>query len=201
MTSPEIDTSVAKAIKGDQEAFGILLQQYRPYLQILARRQLDSVVNARVDPSDVVQQTCLEAVRDFVAFRGSEQGELVAWLRRILENNVSQSIQRHVVAKKRSVAREHRLDDDSQEHGQALAGLPDDGSSPSRRAMRGELAIRLAQEVEGLPEDQREAIRLRHLEGWSLAQLADHFDRSESAVAGLLKRGLRALRSQLKDLS
>ena len=199
MTSP-VDDLVEKAVKGDQEALGILLEQYRPYLRILARRQLDSVMNARVDPSDVVQQTCLEAFRDLVGFRGSEAGELVAWLRRILENNVSQSIQRHIVTQKRSVSREQQLDD-SQERGQALASLPGDGSSPSRRAMRGELAIRLAQEVESLPEDQCEAIRLRHLEGWSLAQLADHFGRSESAVAGLLKRGLRALRLQLQDLS
>ena len=64
--------------------------------------------------------------------------------------------------------------------------------------MRGELAVRIAKEVERLPDDQREAVRLRHLEGWSLAQLAQHFGRGESAVAGLIKRGLRALRCQYR---
>jgi RNA polymerase sigma-70 factor (ECF subfamily) len=65
--------------------------------------------------------------------------------------------------------------------------------------MRGEMAIRLAAEIESLPDDQRDAVRLRHLEGWSIGELAVHFDRSESAVAGLLKRGLRRLRDQLAD--
>ena len=67
--------------------------------------------------------------------------------------------------------------------------------------MQGELAVRLAVEIEKLPSDQREAVRLRHLEGWSLKNLAGHFHRSESAVAGLLKRGLRGLREQLADLT
>jgi RNA polymerase sigma-70 factor (ECF subfamily) len=59
----------------------------------------------------------------------------------------------------------------------------------------------LAQAVETLPEDQREAIRLRYLEGWSLAQIAEHFDRSQVAVAGLLKRGLRGLREYFDGAS
>ena len=65
--------------------------------------------------------------------------------------------------------------------------------------MRNELSMRVAAEIESLPEDQREAVRLRHIEGWPLARLAQHFHRSESAVAGLVKRGLRELRKQLAD--
>jgi RNA polymerase sigma-70 factor (ECF subfamily) len=64
--------------------------------------------------------------------------------------------------------------------------------------MLGEAAARLAEAIESLPEDQREAIRLRHLEGWTLEQLAVRFGRSESAVAGLLKRGLRGLRHHFR---
>ena len=67
--------------------------------------------------------------------------------------------------------------------------------------MRSELAVRIAAEIESLPEDQREAVRLRHIEGWPLALLARHFRRSECAVAGLVKRGLRKLRDQLADMS
>jgi RNA polymerase sigma-70 factor (ECF subfamily) len=192
---------VKRAVNGDLEAMGALLQYFRPYLRILASRQLDSAVNARVDPSDVVQQTCLEACRDVDAFRGSSQAELVAWLRRILENNVSQSIQVHCVAQKRSVSREQLMGDTKNAKGNLADVSGGKSSSPSRRAMRGELAVRVATEIERLPDDQREAVRLRHLEGWSLAQLARHFDRTESAVAGLIKRGLRALRLQLADVA
>ena len=52
-------------------------------------------------------------------------------------------------------------------------------------------------EIEELPEDQREAIRLRYLQGWSLEQVASHFERSEGAIAGLLKRGMQSLRVRL----
>jgi len=198
MTLPSTSELLAKVLDGDQEALGILLEHYRPYLRILARRHLYSAMNPRVDPSDIVQDTCLEACRDLPKFRGEAEGELIAWLRRILENNAAQSIQVHIRTQKRTISREQPAAG-SEDSGQAFAGVAGRQSSPSRRAMRGELAVRLAAEIESLPGDQREAVRLRHLEGLTLAELADHFGRSESAVAGLLKRGLRALRHQLAD--
>lgn len=200
MDSSSDDHLLRQAVNGDREALGDLLQRFRPYLRILARRQLDSAMNARMDASDVVQQTCLEAHRDFAAFQGTSKGELIAWLRRILEHNARESIQTHIVTQKRSLSREVSVRD-SNGADPLLAGVAGPGSSPSRRAMRGELSLRVAAEIESLPEDQREAVRLRHIEGWNLARLAQHFHRSESAVAGLVKRGLRRLRLQLADIS
>jgi RNA polymerase sigma-70 factor (ECF subfamily) len=153
-----------------------------------------------MDASDIVQQTCLEAHRDLAAFQGTSIGELIAWLRRILEHNALQSIETHLTVQKRSVAREVSVRD-SNATDPMLANVPGRGSSPSGRAMRSELAVRVASEIESLPEDQREAVRLRHIEGWPLALLARHFQRSECAVAGLVKRGLRKLRAQLADMS
>ena len=179
---------------GDREALGALLEQRRAYLGVLARRWLDRRVQARLDASDVVQATFLEAHRDFERFQGKSLEEFTAWLRRILENNALETLQRHA-SQKRSLRKERRLEDAAEPN---LAGVLADSSqsSPSQRAMRGEAAIQLAAALERLPEDQREAIRLRHLEGWTLTQLAEHFGRSDSAVAGLLKRGLRNLRKQ-----
>ena len=62
--------------------------------------------------------------------------------------------------------------------------------------MREEASADLRNRVDQLPKDQAEAVRLRHLEGWSLKQMAEHFGRSEVAVAGLLKRGMQTLREQ-----
>ncbi|MEE8452652.1 MAG: sigma-70 family RNA polymerase sigma factor [Thermoguttaceae bacterium] len=191
------DDLLAKACRGDGEALGHLLQKYRPYLRIMAQRRLDSRLKIRVDPSDVVQTTFLEAHRDLASFRGKAEGELVAWLRRILDNNLAQTIQRHVFAKKRSIRRERSLDDAVGTSHVLADFLAADQSSPSRRVMRGEAAIRLAQSMDQLPTDQHEAVRLRYLEGRSLREIAEHFDRTEVAVAGLLKRGLRGLRKQL----
>lgn len=190
---------LARARQGDAEAAGMLLERYRAYLRLIAKRRLDCQVQARVDPSDVVQQTCLEAYRDLGDFRGGVEAELIAWLRRILDNNLAQTIQQHVFTQKRAAGRERSLDD-SKGPGEALRkSLAAEQSSPSRRAMRGEDAVRLAGALETLPPDQHEAVRLRHLEGWSLAQIARRLDRSEVAVAGLLKRGLWGLRKHFRD--
>lgn len=186
---------LAAARDGDASALGKLLDHYRPYLGLMARRQLDSAVQVRVDASDVVQQTCLEAIRDLEAFRGQSEPELIAWIMRILRNNVAQSIQYHVVAKKRSIRKEQTSPDDSQ--GPLVARLPAHHSSPSQRLMRGELAVQLARQLASLTDEQQEAIRLRYVEGLPLTDIARRMQRSESAAAGLLKRGLRVLRSRL----
>ncbi len=199
MDSLDVNELLNRARQGDVQALGQLLDYYRPYLSVLAQRHLDSEVRGRVDASDVVQLTYMEAFRDLPQFRGTHEAELVAWLRQILRNNLSQMLQRHVFAQRRSVDREKSLDNEGKAAEHLRNSLAGNLSSPSRRAMRGENAVLLAQALQALPEDQREAVRLRHLEGWTLAQLASHFGRSEVAVAGLLKRGLRALRKKLRD--
>lgn len=189
-----------KAQQGDEGALGTLLQGVRPFLRILARRHLDSALAPRVDPSDIVQQVCLEVHRDLSNFRGDHEREFIGWIRRILENNARDCIQMHISAQKRSIYREGSCDPQGEDAVASMLGMPEKQPSPSSRLMRDEMAVRIAAEIERLPEDQREAVRLRHLEGWSLKDLASYFDRSESAVAGLLKRGLRSLRKQLADV-
>ncbi len=183
-----------RARGGDAVALGELLENYRAYLRILAQRGLDQRLQVRVDASDVVQQTFLEAQRDIQRFRGESEPELIGWLRTILEHNVHETRQRHLGAQKRSLARERSMDDTGGEGIPLRNRLSSEQSSPSQRVMRGEAAVRLARALEGLPHDQREAVRLRHLEGCNLKEIAAAMERSELAVAGLLKRGLKKLR-------
>jgi len=199
MDSLTPDELIAEARAGNDEALGVLLDRYRPYLRLLAQRGIGSELQARVDPSDVVQRAFLDAHRDWTGFRGQAEPELVAWLRRILENNVSETVGEHIHAQKRSTRKERSLTESGD--GALAADLAADQSSPSQRAMRGEAAVVLAQAIETLPDDQREAIRLRYLEGWTLAQITEHFDRSQVEVAGLLKRGLRGLRKYFDGAS
>lgn len=192
---------LVRARAGDAEAIGQLLQHYRDYLHLIAQRRLVGRLRARVDASDIVQQTLLEAQQDLPAFRGESEDELVAWLAKILHNNVYQTIQRHLLAQKRSAKKERSLDEPLAE-GRTLGNyLAADWSSPSQRAMRGEAAVRLARAIRQLASDQQEAVRLRHLEGMSLKQIAQEMDRSEVAVAGLIKRGLQRLREILAESS
>ena len=193
----EISTGLlALAQDGDEKALGVLLQEFRPLLVILAARQLDPATSARLSGSDIAQQTLLEAIRDFREFRGQSAEEFASWLKQILRHNLDEVTQRHIVSQKRTVRREEpRTDETFQQcHCEQIAS---ECSSPSGRAMQGEQAIELAKCMADLPEDQFEAIRLRHIEGWSLRQMAERMGRSEMAVASLIKRGLESLRNRL----
>jgi RNA polymerase sigma-70 factor, ECF subfamily len=186
-----------QARRGDREALGRLLEAQRTALHRLAQRQLKGRVAVRVDASDVLQQTFLEAYRSFPQFAGQDARELVAWLQSILDHKVAGAIRDHTLLQKRNVGRERSMDD-SQRGGASLKQELDAGhSSPSQKAIRGEEAERLSQALTALPDDQREAVRLRHLEGWTLADIARHLGRTPAATAGLIKRGMQALRRQM----
>jgi RNA polymerase sigma-70 factor, ECF subfamily len=185
-----------RARAGDPEALGRLLEAQRAALHRLAERQLGGPIAARVDASDLIQQTFLEAHRSFGQFAGQDVRELTAWLQGILDHKVAGAIRDHTLLQKRAVRRERSLDD-SQAGAPLKQGLDAGLSSPSQKAIRGEEAQRLARALEALPDDQREAVRLRHLEGWALADIARHLGRTPGATAGLIKRGMQALRRQL----
>jgi RNA polymerase sigma-70 factor (ECF subfamily) len=178
---------------------GVALDRFREYLRLLARAQLDPRLRAKLDASDVVQQTLLEAHRDLCQFRGTTSGELAAWLRRILARNLANAA-RDLGREKRDVARECSLEALVEASSARLeAWLAADVSSPSQVAGRHEQAVRLAVALACLPEPQRLAVELRHLHGWTLDEIAEHLDRTPSGVAGLLHRGLAHLRTQLAE--
>jgi RNA polymerase sigma-70 factor, ECF subfamily len=196
MERPDHQRLLEQSLGGDAEALGMLLENYRAYLTVLAQRYLDPRLQGRLDPADIVQVTFLEAQRDLAAFRGHQIEELLGWLRNILRNNVSSAHQKHLFAQKRSAGRE--ISNSPTDSRPALTELaPSETTSPSQRMMRDEAAVYLANCLETLPETQREALRLRYVEGYSLKQLADSMQKSEMAVAGLLKRGLQSLRERM----
>jgi RNA polymerase sigma-70 factor, ECF subfamily len=194
------------AKQGDESAKGELLNRFRPYLNVIAHRMLDERLQGRLDFSDIVQTTFLEASRDFGSFRGESIESLLAWLSNILRNNVATAHQEHLATQKRSARKEVKIRATSDSGGSSLGMedlLPSETSTPSQRVMRNEAAVVLAACLDKIPETQREAIRLRYLEGLPLKQIADRIGKSEMAVAGLLKRGLQALREEMaiQDLS
>jgi RNA polymerase sigma-70 factor (ECF subfamily) len=174
------------------------LEAFRTYLRLLARAGLDPRLQSKLDPSDIVQQTLLEAHKDFAAFRGHSPEQLRAWLRRVLARNLANAL-RDFRRARRDVTREQALDGwAAQSSARVEAWLADEGSSPSDGLCRQEQAARLAVALEKLPEAQREVVMLRHLHGWTLHDVACHLGRSRAAVAGLLHRGLVQLRTDLQ---
>lgn len=175
------------------------LDGYRQYLLLLARAHLDPRLGEKLDASDVVQQTLLEAHEQRGQFRGTSGAEKAAWLRQILAHNLADALRRFR-RDKRDVAREHSLEA-AMDHSSArlAAWLVAEQSLPSQEAMRHEQAVRLANALAELPDAQREALVLQHWHGQSLAEIGKQLGRTRAAVAGLLKRGLKRLRVLLHD--
>jgi RNA polymerase sigma-70 factor (ECF subfamily) len=175
------------------------LERFRRYLVLVARLQLGHNFRGRLEPSDVVQQTLLDAHQKGQQFRGASEAERLAWLRRILTNNLADAI-RALGRAKRDLALERSLEaaaDESSLRWQAC--LAASHTAPERRAEKNEELVRLAQALADLPEAQREAVVLHHLQGATLAESAAYLGRTEAAVAGLLHRGLKSLREILRD--
>lgn len=176
------------------------LDHFRSYLLLLARIRLDRKIQGKLDPSDIVQQTMLEAHAAIESFRGENAAAQAAWLRQILARNLANAV-RDLAREKRDVKRERSIHADLDASASHLEGwLAADQSSPSQQAQRHERALLLADALANLPEQQREAIVLRHFHGSSLAEIADELKTTTAAVTGLLHRGLKNLRKALADL-
>jgi RNA polymerase sigma-70 factor (ECF subfamily) len=185
---------IARARQGDRSALDELVRACREPLRALAERRLGRRLRARLDASDIVQQTLLLAARDFAAFQGTAEPELMAWLRRILEHTVIGAVRTHVAAQGRSVAQEAPLP-------AGPAELAAEQTSPSQKVARGQARLRFLAALERLPPDLGEAVRLRHVEGLPVDEIARRLQRTPLAAASLIKRGLALLRRQLGDLA
>jgi RNA polymerase sigma-70 factor (ECF subfamily) len=173
------------------------LELYRDYLHLLARFGLGPRLRALADPSDVVQQTLLRAHERIDQFRGAGEAELLAWLRVILARQLTDFARRAGQAqwvRRRSL--EAALDRSS---AQLASWLADEQPSPGQEAQRQEQLVRLAGALARLPEDQRTALELHHVEGYSVTEVARQMGRSTGSIAGLLHRGLKALRAHLVE--
>jgi RNA polymerase sigma-70 factor (ECF subfamily) len=175
------------------------VERYRDYLRLLAGLQLGPRLRAKLDESDVVQQTLLLAHQNRDRFRGHSEREWLAWLRAILANALATAARRFG-AEARDLGRERSLEAELELSSSRLEGLlAADQSSPSERAARGEETLCLAQALACLPPDERQVIELHHLKDVPVAEVAALMGRTRPAVAGLLFRGLRRLRELLRE--
>ena len=193
---------LSEAKGGSVESLGRLLQTYQNYLKLLAQTQLDQKVRGRVSPSDVVQETMLEAHCGFAKFRGDSDGEFFVWLRKILVNNLAQAVERHVLAAKRDVRREVarvRMNASLDRSAMRLeAMLADHRPSPESDVSLQEDLVRLANAMTELSADHRDVIVMRHLEGIPFAKIAERMGRTSGAVRMIWLRAIEQLRQILR---
>ena len=175
------------------------LWRYQPYLKMLARMQLRRAYQSKVDQSDLVQQSLMQAVQAIDQFRGESEEELRGWLRQILARNIYH-LDRDMHRDKRDVRRERSIEDRLAQSSLRLEGwLASSSPTPSHNVANGERIIRLSQAIEKLPEAQRDAIRLHYLEGLKLSECATRLGKTTGAIAGLLHRGMKSLKGSFEE--
>ncbi len=191
---------IEAALSGEEGAAGRLLARYSNYLTLLARVEIGKRLQGKLDPADLVQETFLEAHRHFPAFRGSSEPEFVGWLRKIMAGVLANTIRRYFGTK----ARDPRLEQDLQigidQSSCIMAGaqLISPASSPSESAARREQSVLFADALDRLPDDYREVIVLRHLEGLTFAGVSERMGRSVDSVEKIWLRAIAKLRQTVK---
>jgi RNA polymerase sigma-70 factor (ECF subfamily) len=171
---------------------------HRDYLFLIARTLLPLMLCGWLDPADLVNETLLRACGNRDQFRGDTIAQWRAWLRAILTNVLREYLRREVGRhgeRAVPVSLQRAFEDSSVRLERFLAA---NDSTPSQKMMREEQLARLAEALKQLPEDQRQAVELHHLDGLSLAEVGMLLGRSREAVAGLLFRAIRKLRDALQ---
>ena len=198
MTEPGGDAArcLAAARAGSQQALGQVLETFRGYLLLIADREMDPELRAKGGASDLVQETFLEAQRDFGRFHGNSADELRAWLRRLLLNNVANFTRQYRERAKRQVGREIPLEAGGSSHERG-AGLEADTLSPSGEALAHEQAEALAQAVQRLPPDYRQVLALRHEEQLSFEEIGQRMQRTANAARMLWLRAVERLQKEM----
>jgi RNA polymerase sigma-70 factor, ECF subfamily len=176
------------------------LERYRHYLEFLARLQLQPRFRSKLGASDIVQQTLYKATKKLGQFRGGSEAEVVVWLRRILSTTLIDAI-RELEGGKRNLALERSLDASLAQSSACLQALVQANlTSPSEQVVWHEQLLQLSTALAELPEDQRLALEMCYLQDFPIAAVAEQMGRTERSVAGLVRRGLQALRETLADM-
>ena len=195
----ELNALMASARDGCSESLGSLLEMYRSYLRLIASLQLSGQFQDKFSASDVVQASFLQAHKGFQDFQGNSEGELIAWLRKILLSQLMMEVRRYS-AQARDVKMERRLHQQFDQSSVMLAGmLAANVETPSQTVLKRERAVILADTLAALPENYRQVIVLRHLRGYRFSEVAEEMQQSVDSVKAIWRRAIGRLRSLLGD--
>lgn len=192
---------IRKAREGDPACRDELFGLCRDYLHFIARAEVESWLRVKVDASDVVQQTMLEAHRDFERFSGDSEKEWLGWLRRILSHNVADFVRHYRGTAKRQQRREVPIRRAGSEIiGQAGVQEPAGrGGTPSQELIRLDDELCVAAAIAEMPKDYREVIMLRNFQRLQFSEIAEQMDRSRPAVQMLWMRAIKRLQVAIED--
>ena len=179
---------------GSNRALGQLLQEHREYLRLLADEELGQALKVKASASDLVQDSFLEAKRDFGQFTGESPEEFQAWLRRILLNNVANIVRSYRGTEKRDISREIPTAVCEDNSGRMLAG---NDRTASSIVMQNEQLDALQAAVQKLPGHYQDVIQWRNYDRASFEDIGQRLKRSADAARKLWVRALEMLQQEL----
>jgi RNA polymerase sigma-70 factor (ECF subfamily) len=188
---------LSDARAGSRDALGQALNRCRRYLLEVALESLSPALLAKCGASDVVQDTFLEAQRQFPNFHGVSEAQFLAWLRCLLLHKVAKIGRRYCRTRKRQLSREITLDDEGAptfRSGQIMAAEP----TPSAVVMADEQTHRLHDAITRLPSDYRQVVMLRYKEGLSFEETGLRMGRSADAARMLWARAVVRLKLEMR---
>jgi RNA polymerase sigma-70 factor, ECF subfamily len=194
------DDLLVLARQGSKEALGRVLESCRRVLLRAAKRQIPAQIQTKRAASDVVQETFLEAQRDFEQFVGCTREQLAGWLFRILQNNCANLVCAYRYRQKREISREVRLDDASMSL-QSAHTVDAKNPGPSNLAIVQEEAQMLSSALEQLPEHHRTILQLRFTDRLSFKEIGDRLGCSSEAARKIVNRTLRQLREDCNPVT
>ena len=203
-STSQLDECLQQALAGDQAALQQLLVAYCPVLSQQITKELPASVQPAISVEDVLQETLILAVRDFDSLRTPSRDLFAAWLIAIAEHRIQDTVKMAGRQKRRAARPPSKSPDDHAADSSILDLVQlvfDGGESPSQRAASAEAVHAIQVGVASLPDDQREAIRLRYLQGLSTQAAADQMERTPGAVRGLVSRARQNLRTVLGNSS
>jgi RNA polymerase sigma-70 factor (ECF subfamily) len=192
--SSETDRLLDLLDRGDKSALEHLLACHRDYVKRVVELRMDDALRARVDPSDVVQETQMMVMNRIDDYLQQRSTPFRVWLRQeTIEKLID--VRRQHLAQKRSVKRDLRLSDaSSRSIAQQLFG-----ASPSRLLQRKELAAQVRDAIESLSEIDREVIMLLHIEQLTNVEVAKVLNIDAAVVRQRHGRAIRRLIRQLAE--
>jgi RNA polymerase sigma-70 factor, ECF subfamily len=187
-----------RATAGDGDALGELLLREAPRVLSFINRQMPGLLRRTSDPQDVLQETYFDASRDFGQFTPDGDDALFRWLCRIAMNRMV-GLLRAQQRLKRGGGRK-RLAEDAESVTQLLEQLAVYRRTPSASAAAHEVVRAIEEAMCRLPEQHRDVIQLRHIEGLSVEETAARMHKAHDAIYWLTKRALASLRHELEPL-
>jgi RNA polymerase sigma-70 factor, ECF subfamily len=184
---------------GSAEALGQALEACRAYLLLIAQQELDPELRAKGGASDLVQETLVDALRDFRRFLGDSEGELRAWLRQLLLHNLIDFTRHYRDTAKHQIRREVALADDGSSCKRGL-GLAASDPSPSDQVVKDEQAQAIKRALERLPEDYGRVLRLRFQEDLSFEDIGRLMNLTPNAARKLWTRAVKRLQRDSEGL-